>query len=191
MKANAPTEQERQAAREWLEHDYARHRLSGEPAHVAHENATQLEQEHPRARDIALTGTEQELGELPAHLRRHQVRRRRATGMDQRQVERIRSSYRQAAPAPRRNRTPSYSPPPRRSAPQQVASSAGDVIGWAGDTGWGSLFLQMVVWGMGLSVAYLLLTHDTAVSKLALGATNTARAVVSPHIDPLNPGRSL
>lgn len=95
-------------------------------------------------------------------------------------------------PAGSARRRPAPRPAPARHSPaRQVVSTAGDALDWAGDTGWGDLIGSIFLSGVGLSIFYLLLTHDTAVSKLGLGATNIARAVISPHIDPLNPGRSL
>lgn len=95
--------------------------------------------------------------------------------------------------APKQPRAP-RAPAPRSSSShpaRRASSAASSAASWAGDTSWGSLFGWMFMAGMGLSVFYLLLTHNKSVSELALGATNITRAVISPHVDPLNPGRSL
>ena len=97
------SDEERQAARQYLEHDYAAHHLKGEPARAANENAQQIDEEHERARDIALTGTAQELGKLPPHLRAHQMRSRKQAGITTEHAARIRSEYRGATAGPKGN----------------------------------------------------------------------------------------
>jgi hypothetical protein len=88
------------------------------------------------------------------------------------------------APTPAAARPRSSSPRPRRSS---LAPNAGAALAAADVGGWGSLFGQFMLWGIGLSIAYLALTKSSAIAKLGLGATNIARAVVSPSLDPLNP----
>lgn len=184
--------EERQAARDYLEHDYTRHRLSGEPAYIAHENARELENRYPGIRERALAATADELGNLPAHLRRHQMRTRRSTGIDSKRAERIRRGYRKEPrpPSERQGANPRPNSPARTS-----PSSAGRTVrryassAWDAGTGssWGQLIVQVFTWGMALSIGYLLLTHNKGASKLAEGASNVTRALVSTRIDPLNP----
>jgi hypothetical protein len=90
---------------------------------------------------------------------------------------------RQSAPRPRPGRRSSS---PRSRGPR-FAPTPGAALAAADVGGWGSLFGQFMLWGIGLSIAYLALTKSTAIAKLGLGATNIARAVVSPSLDPLNP----
>ncbi len=96
--------EETEAARQYLEHDYAAHHLKGEPARAANQNAQQIDEEHERARDIALTGTAQELGKLPPHLRAHQIRSRKQAGITTEHAARIRSEYRAPAAGPKGSR---------------------------------------------------------------------------------------
>jgi hypothetical protein len=178
------SQEERDAARRYLEHDHAAQHLDGEAGEEANRHAEELDDRHPRARDIALTGTERELGKLPPHLARHQREARQLAGISTEHAARIRNAYR--APEREGSARP-VAPSSTRRSSRSVASYGGGLLSSAGDTGWGSTIVQIFSWGMGLSIAYLLLTRVAAVSKLAQGATNVARAVVSPAIDPLNP----
>ena len=201
-RADYPTPDERHAARRYLEHDHAAQTLKGAPAAAANRNAQQLDDEYPRARDIALTGTARELGQLPKHLRAHQVRSRQAAGISTEHAARIRSGYRAGPPEPERegsnprpNRTPAApapAPRARSSSParstQTVRRAASDAAGAVTDTSWGQLILQTFEWGLGLSLAYLVLTKAAGASRLATGAANATRAIVAVNIDPLNPG---
>jgi hypothetical protein len=178
------TQEERDAARKYLVHDHAANTLHGKAGAEANRHAEEIDDRHPRARDIALTGTARELGKLPPHLARHQRQARHLAGISTEQAARIRDEYR--APeqdAPTRSVVPSST---RRSS-RSVTSYGSDLVGAAGDTSWGGTITQMFAWGMGLSLFYLVLTRVAAVSKLAQGATNVVRTVVSPVIDPLNP----
>lgn len=196
-----PAEHERSAARRYLEHDYAAENLRGEPAREASRNATAIDEEHPRARDIALTGTARELGKLPAHLRAHQAHARHLAGISTQDAARIRREYRSGpyqAPADddehaKRRRLRDRA---RDSARQAAAGAAAAVPAAAGavgdlaseaDESTGNLISYMILGGIGLSILYLLLTRAAATGKLALGASNVVRAVVSPTVDPLNP----
>lgn len=198
--------EEAQAARRYLEHDHAAHHLKGEPARIANENAKQIDEQHERARDIALTGTSQELGQLPPHLRAHQIRSRKQAGITTEHAARIRAAYRagdtprrspghgarnrRAAPRPRSAPTP---PPPRTvrstaaGAGRTVASTAGDAVSAAAGTGFGGLVVQMFAWGMGLSLLYLVLRYAGNTGRIFKSGVNATRAVVGVNIDPLNP----
>jgi hypothetical protein len=188
-KTDQPAQHERDAGRRYLEHDHAANHLTGAPAREANRHARAIDEEHPRARDIALTGTTRELGRLPAHLRRHQLESRRQAGLSDEDVQRIRHDYRTQ---PLEGRDQRERPLPERTSPS--SSVSGDVLDALGtgasavtDSGWGELFGELFLGGILLSIGYLLLTHDTAVSKLFEGATNVTRAIVSPVVDPLNP----
>lgn len=185
-----PERHERDAARRYLEHSHAAATLKGPAARAANRHATAIDEEHPRARDIALTGTARELGELPAHLRRHQREERERAGISTEQAAEIRRQYR-AGPYRDPDDTARDETPPERH-PIRDAAAAGarattTAYSIAADSSWGSLIGQTVLWGMGLSIVYLLLTHDKAVSELFLGASTIARGVISPATDPLNP----
>lgn len=65
------------------------------------------------------------------------------------------------------------------------ASQAMGDIGTGG--GWSTTIGDAFVWAAGLSIFYLVITKAAATGKLALGASNVVRALVSPHVDPLNP----
>ncbi|HWE11183.1 MAG TPA: hypothetical protein VG325_17675 [Solirubrobacteraceae bacterium] len=67
-----------------------------------------------------------------------------------------------------------------------AASSAYDATG-----SWGQLVGDFFVWGAALSIGYLLITKAAATGKLFQGITNAVRAVISPHVDPLNPRGAL
>ena len=84
-----------------------------------------------------------------------------------------------ATPRARRQPARSSGSPARRAA--AAVSSIGDTGGWADAIG------DMFVWGMALSIFYLLLTKAAAAGKLFEGAATVVRAVVSPVVDPLNP----
>jgi hypothetical protein len=177
------TQEERDAARRYLEHDHAAQHLDGEAGEEANRHAEEIDDRHPRARDIALTGTARELGKLPPHLARHQREARQLAGITTEHAARIRNAYR--APDSDEPRRTALTHAPRRGS--SVSDYGGGLLSAAGDTSWGATITQIFAWGMGLSLAYLLLTRVAAVSKLAEGATNLARTVVSPTIDPLNP----
>lgn len=195
--AQHPAQHERDAARRYLEHDYASEHLSGEPAAEANRNAQAIDEEHDRARDIALTGTARELGKLPSHLRKHQLAARQRAGISAEDTHRIRQEYRrpQSEPEPDGSRPA----PPRRERARAAAGAASHSAGRAGaavydaasDTSTGDLVGQLFMWGVGLSLFYLVLTRAGAIGKLFEGATNVARAVVSPVVDPLNPKGAL
>lgn len=202
-KTEYPEAHERSAARRYLEHDYAANNLSGRPAHEANQHATAIDEEHPRARDIALTGTRRELGPLPAHLRAHQRRAREQAGITVEQARQIRHAYRSG---PHREDEPDetergFSDRARehaRQARDQVVAGSrhtGHALEAASDaavqTSWGSLFGQVILTGLGLSILYLFLTRAAAAGKLFQGATTAVRAVVSPVVDPLNPTGAL
>jgi hypothetical protein len=197
-KVQHPAQHERDAARRYLEHSHAAQHLSGKPRQEAERNAQAIDEEHGRARDIALTGTARELGKLPAHLRRHQVEERQRAGITTEQAATIRHHYRthpEAEPEPSEG-TP---PRPRRERAREaagVAASAGGraaaaAYDAASDTSTGELIGYAFIGGIVLSLFYLMLTRVAAVGKLFEGATNIARAVVSPVVDPLNPKGAL
>jgi hypothetical protein len=77
----------------------------------------------------------------------------------------------------------------------QAASRAGAAAssgaGAAADTNAGELILDVFMWGMLLSLAYLALTKANSIAELFKGATTVTRAVISPAIDPLNPKGAL
>ncbi len=183
-----PSSAERDAARRYLEHDHAAEHLSGQARAEANRHAQEIDEQHPRARDIAMTGTARELGELPKHLKTHQRTIRQRAKISTEQAAEIRSRYR-AAP---------YQPPEQEEASsrreragelaQQGAGLAGSGASWVADTSWGETILDMFVWAAALSIGYLLITKVAAVGKLSEGASNAVRALVSPHIDPLAPG---
>lgn len=198
-KPQYPSAEERSAARRYLEHDYAARKLGGQAGREANQHAQAIDEEHPRARDIALTGTARELGELPKHLREHQRWSRQRAGISPEEARRIRHEYRT-----RPYREPEEEPEgqPRRSraraaagwawqaagdAGRNAAGAASGAISAAGDSNWSELIADFFLAGMLLSLAYLALTRTRSISSLFLGATNVARAVVSPNVDPLNP----
>jgi hypothetical protein len=193
-KREYPEPHEREAARRYLEHDYAASHLSGRARREGNRNASEIDEQHPRARDIAMTGTRRELGELPKHLKEHQQQLRRHAGITSEESQRIRHEYRSGPYQEDEAEEPEREPGRRdvagaaaRRGGELVASGAGQVA----DTGWGGLIGQLFLWGMALSIGYLMLTRVAGVSKLWLGATNVARAVVSPVVDPLNPRSAL
>jgi hypothetical protein len=191
-KAQHPAQHERDAARRYLEHSHAAHHLAGKPRLEAERNAQAIDEEHSRARDIALTGTARELGKLPAHLRRHQADERRRAGITTEQAASIRHEYRSR---PESEPEEDSRPPVRRERARAAAGAAGRAgaaaFDAASDTSTGELVGEIFLWGVGLSLFYLLLTRAGAVGKLFEGATNIARAVVSPVVDPLNPKGAL
>jgi len=187
-----PTREEREAARRYLEHDHAARTLGGDAGAEANRHAQEIDEQHPRVRDIAMTGTPRDLGELPAHLRRHQRRIREEAHITPEHAARIRREYR-TPPQPesrRRSSSPPAPPTPRERA-DQAATATGRAVSTAasaaGDTEWGGLLYQVFMWGVGLSALYLLLTHAKGPAELVKGATNVVRGVVSPVVDPLNP----
>jgi hypothetical protein len=198
-KIQHPAQHERDAAKRYLEHSHAAQHLAGKPRLEAERNAQAIDEEHSRARDIALTGTARELGKLPAHLRRHQVEERHRAGITTEQAASIRHEYRTKPESEAEPEDGSSGSPPRRAQAQAAAGAAARSAGRAGaaaydaaaDTSTGELVGEIFLWGVGLSLFYLLLTRAGAVGKLFEGATNIARAVVSPVVDPLNPKGAL
>jgi hypothetical protein len=200
-KPEHPAQHERDAARRYLEHDHASEHLSGEPAAEANRNAQAIDEEHPRVRDIALTGTARELGKLPAHLRRHQLAARQRAGISSEDAARIRGEYRSPPAESEPESEPRARPPARERARAaagtaagragQAARSTGGLVDAVDTGGWSDLVGQFFLMGAVLSIFYLFLTRASAASKLWLGATNVVRAVVSPVVDPLNPKGAL
>ena len=206
-----PERHERDAARRYLEHDYASEHLHGKPAAEANRHAQAIDEEHPRARDIALTGTERELGKLPKHLRAHQLQARSRAGIRPEHVERIRREYRtgpyrepenEETTGERRRRILREAPRrAARDAAQTVRTAAPAAAGAAAsgareivqttDDSTGGLISYAILGAIGLSILYLLLTRAAAIGKLSLGVANVTRAVVSPYVDPLNPKGAL
>ncbi len=189
------TDTDRKAARQYLELDYARHSLAGEPAQAAHRQAEEIAAKHEHAQDLALVGTAQDLGEIPKHLRIHQARERKKAGIDKEHAARIRATYRQpAAPTRPRSSSPSSSPAPRPSrtpaSPVRRARSAGGrLAGFTGasDAGAGATLLTALGWGIGLSILYVALVHAERLSTITNGAVRATRAIVAVNVDPLNP----
>lgn len=188
---------ERDAARRYLEHDHAS-RLGGKAGQAANRNAQQIDDQHSRARDIALTGTSRELGELPGALRAHQLKARKEAGISTDQAAKIRTEYRTSPPPddePKgkpEGEHEGQNPRPNRqqqaaSAGRSVASAGSGLLDAAGGTSAGQLITQAFTWAIGLSIGYLLISRIGAAAGLVDGAVNVTRAVVSPHIDPLNP----
>lgn len=198
-KVQHPAQHERAAARKYLEHSHAAQHLAGKPQIEGERNAQAIDEEHSRARDIALTGTARELGKLPAHLRRHQLEERERAGIGAEETARIRHEYRSRPEAEPESPEDTPSTPPRRERARAAAGAtavtggraAAAVYDAAADTSTGELVGELFMWGVGLSLLYLLLTRAASVGKLFEGATNVARAVVSPVVDPLNPKGAL
>lgn len=189
---NEPSADEYAAAREYLEHDYTRHHLTGEPAQAAHRHANEIAHEHKRAPMIALAATSHELQRPPRHLREHQRRERRARGIDARQAAAIRRhGYEDRVP--RRRSTREQLSDTVQHAGETTVNLVTSAGGAVADTGWGQLVGELFLWGIALSIGYLLLTGKgpKGVSKLFEGATNVTRAVISPAVDPLNPKGAL
>lgn len=94
-------------------------------------------------------------------------------------------------PAPPSSRRPAPAPAPTRSSGRSRSSSGwgSRAVSTASDLsgGWGDAISTMFLWGIGLSMAYLLLTHAKGPSELVTGATTLVTAIVRPTIDPLNP----
>jgi hypothetical protein len=188
-----PEPHEREAARRYLEHDYASRSLGGTAGREANRNAQAIDEEHPRARDIAMTGTERELGKLPKHLREHQAWSRQRAGITSEHAARIRREYR-AGPYQEPDQPDEPPAAPAAPARQGARSAAGAALGRAGglastaaDTSWGQLVGEFFLWGALLSIGYLLITKAAATGKLFQGGATAVRAVVSPVVDPLNP----
>ena len=189
--ASYPEQHERDAARRYLEHSHAAATLKGRPAEHANEHATAIDEEHPRARDIALTGTARELPGLPAHLRRHQRQERELAGITTDEAAEIRRGYRAGPYREDRTETEGSRPSPARRAAGHATGHFRDVAGAAADTSTGELIGEFLMGGMALSIGYLLLTRAAAAGKLFQGATTAVRAVISPVVDPLNPKGAL
>lgn len=188
-----PSDDERRAAREYLEHDYTRRRLTGPPAEEAHRNAEEIRREHPRARQIALAGGHADLGRLPSHLRRHQLRERAAAGITTRRAAELRRRGYPEQETTRRRTGRERVEDIGDVARQRGGELAATTYNAAADTSWGDLIGQLFLWGVGLSIGYLLLSGKgpTAISKLFVGATTVTRGVISPAVDPLNPKGAL
>lgn len=193
--AEHPLPHERDAARRYLEHSHAAEHLSGHAAEQANRHATAIDEEHPRARDIALAGTERELGKLPSHLRRHQLAERKRAGLTREQLEEIRREIRRPPAEPDDG-------PGERSGRERAREAAGAAAGRAGqlastaydaaaDTSWGELLGQLVLGGIVLSILYLFLDKAAGAAQLFKGASNVVHAVVAPGVDPLNPKGAL
>lgn len=190
--AQHPSQTERDAARQYLEHSHSAAHLQGKPAHQAERHAQEIDEQHSRARDIALTGTARELGKLPSHLARHQRDERHRAGISTEQANHIRREYR---------RTPNPDSQPEPHSPRaraenirvnvtQAAGRAGSAISSgasaAADTSFGEDIMEFFLWGMVLSIGYLALTRANSIAKLFDGLTTITRAVISPAVDPLN-----
>jgi len=207
--ADYPTLEERGAARKYLEHDHAAQTLDGPAGDAAERNASDIDDEHPRAHDIAATGTSRELGELPKHLKAHQATLRAQAGINTEHAARLRAAYRAGPPdhEPRPEGERSSTPAVRSSSPRRVARSSSsarrsstssvrsaasygsgvlDTIAPA-TSGWGALIAEIFAWGIGLSLLGLLLGKAAGAANITTGVSSTVKAIVSPHIDPLNP----
>jgi hypothetical protein len=206
--AQHPSKEERAAARKYLEHDHAARHLGGEPGRIANRHAQEIDEQHSRARDIAMTGTARELEQLPQDLRAHQRTIRREAGITPERAAGIRKEYRSGPAAeanepgrsrPTRSPTPTRAPTrQQRRPPQRIAAAAGAVTqqattaaaagaGVAADSEWGELAVDIFLAGCALSVGYLFLTKPAGTSSLMTGAANVVKVLVSPTIDPLNP----
>lgn len=187
------TPDERTAARQYLVHDHASVTLKGQAGEEANRHAEEIDDKHPRARDIALTGTARELGKLPPHLARHQRESRQQAGISTEQATRIRNAYRAPEPPAGHPHTPA--PAPARSPARSSSRRAGgggssygtDLISSATSSSWGQTITQMFTWGIGLSIGYVLINKAGAASGLVTGITNFVRNLVSVKVDPLNP----
>ncbi len=194
-----PSNKERQAARLYLEHDHLASTMRGASAAAATRHAEELDDKYPRVRDIALTGTARELGELPKHLRVHQLHERKLAGISNEDAAALRTRYRSGPDEeahgteleregenPRPNRT-GAARAAAGSAASAVDAGASSVYDSAADTDWGALIIEFFTWGAGLSVGFLLISQVKGTAKLFQGAANLTRAVVVSGVDPLNP----
>ena len=183
-----PEQHERQAARKYLEHDHAARNLKGEPARIANRNARAIDEEHPRARDIALAGTQRELVDLPQHLRAHQRRIRQEAGLSREQIAEIRREFRSRPYRdPEQQQQQEERQPRLAPVVDRGVGAIGSGLSTAADTSWGGLLVDLFMAGVGLSIAYLVLTKTKGVSEIFTGGVNVTRAIISPHLDPLNP----
>ncbi|MFL5910767.1 MAG: hypothetical protein ACJ768_09405 [Gaiellaceae bacterium] len=158
-----------------------------------------LETTWPDAAHHAATASEDQLGGLPAHLKRTRDEHRRQRGVTAQSARQARQrtshpSRPAASTRPASRRSSSTGRRRSRSGPD-----AGDVAEWAapGAVDLGALGWQVFGWGVGLSMAYLLLTNSeraprgqSAVELVARGAAHTVDALVSPLTDPLTPRRT-
>lgn len=201
--ADYPTLEERGAARKYLEHDHAAQTLDGPAGDAAERNASDIDEEYPRAFDIAATGTARELGEIPKHLKAHQQTLRRQAGINAEQAARLRAAYRAGPPDLEPDPQPQRQSAARRSAPARRSSSSNPVRSAASygsgvlDTiapatkGWGSLIAEVFAWGIGLSLLAAVLNRAAGVAPAVDSVAKGVRAIVSPHIDPLNPNPAV
>lgn len=194
-----PTEEERRQGRRYLEYDHASRIGKGGMRDAANRHAQEIDEEHPRARDIAMTGTKRELGELPNSLKAHQARIRREAGVDTDMAGKIRHGYRTTPPEGEEEH-PHPEPEAKSgrsarasssasSAGQSVLDAGGGLLGSAGDTSLGQLVTETMTWGIGLSLFFLLLGRAGSLARLPAGAVAVTRAITSSSVDPLNPGR--
>ncbi|MGI8412657.1 MAG: hypothetical protein ACR2QA_09220 [Solirubrobacteraceae bacterium] len=194
-----PTEEERRQGRRYLEYDHAARIGKGGMRDAANRHAQEIDEEHPRARDIAMTGTKRELGELPGALKAHQARIRKEAGVDTDMAGKIRHGYRTTPPegeeehpqpqpeskgAGRSGRASSAA----SSAGQSVLDAGGGLLDSAGSTSLGQLATETMAWGIGLSLLFLLLNRAGSLARLPAGAVAVTRAITSSAVDPLNPG---
>lgn len=177
-----PTSEERQAARKYLEHDHAAQTLGGRAGEEANRHASEIDERHPRARDIAMAGTSRELGNLPGHLRAHQRLLRDQAGIDADEADQMRKRFRSGPPEGERE---GRNPRPNR--PTRSRSYSSDLISSASDSSLGQLTVQVIAWGIGLSLLYVVLTRAGNVARITNSVSNAVRAIVAVNVDPLNP----
>lgn len=202
------------AARAWLELEHEREQAGMPHGRVTENRAAtaKLEQAWPGARQHAATATSDQLGGLPARLKRTRDAHRQNIGMTAADAARTR---RQADPATAQRRearelrrTIKPSPGGTGAGRRRVSSRGrgrgpsidpGDVADAIAPVGvsYGRLAFQAAGWAVGLSLLYLILSNSekapkgsSAVELTARGISNLVTALVSPLADPLSPTRA-
>jgi hypothetical protein len=190
------------AARAWLELHHELNSPGIAPGRRTEAKAAmnKLEGVFPEAPAHAATASEDQLGGLPPHLKRTRDAHRRAHGVtaqSARQARQRRGRHTPAAPARKPARPASSRAPSRRA--RAARSTASGVVDWAapGAVDLAGFGWQVFGWGVGLSMAYLLLTNAeraprgrSALELVARGASHTVNALVQPLTDPLSPRRT-
>jgi hypothetical protein len=164
-----------------------------------------LERVFPEAGEHAANASDDDLGGLPTHLKRTRDQHRSERGVSAKQAANARRRSRRgpAVAAPKsatgHGAAPGKASARRGPSPRTVraarrrASSAADYVAPAA-VSYSQLAFQVFGWGIGLSLAYLLLSNTersprgrSAVELIAKGMGNTVATLVSPLADPLSP----
>jgi hypothetical protein len=184
-----------------LQHELEQPGLSTGRRTEAKAAMNKLHRVFPDAPKHAATASDDDLGGLSPALKRTRDAHRQRLGVNAQQAANARRRQRSSSVPPRPAQSTRPAPRPRSSSrsPRRgggVRRGASDFAQFAAPAAvsWGQFAWQAFGWGVGLSLAYLLLTNSeraprgqSAVELISKGAQHTMAALVNPLTDPLSP----